>query len=381
MPRGFGFDVVSRSSRSKARLGLLRTAHGVVETPAIVPVATQGAIKALPWEPVKAAGTQLVISNTLHLHLRPGAAVVKKHGGLHAFTGWDRPIFTDSGGYQVFSLGFGKEMGTGKVAKDGTAAVAAGAKPKGLKITEKGVEFRSYLDGSRLFIGPEESMATQRDLGADVVFAFDECPPPNADRAYMETSMARTHRWARRCRDFRLAPHQALYGVVQGGGFKDLRKQSARELAAMGFDGFGIGGEFGASTRAMTAMLAATVAELPDDKPRHLLGIGHPKDIIPVIKSGVDTFDCTVPTHYARHGVAFVPSGRLDLMKAKFLSDKKPIDPKCECATCKAHSRAYLCHLFRSREINALSLVTQHNLHYFNRTVAEARELIKKGLL
>ncbi len=382
MPRGFSFEITQRSTKSKARLGLLRTAHGTVETPAIVPVATQAAIKALPFELVNTTGSQLLISNTLHLHLRPGEKIVKHHGGLHKFMQWDKPLFTDSGGYQVFSLGFGKDLGLGgKVGKkaEGKEKIVAGSKAKEVKITEAGVTFRSYIDGAKLFMGPKESMAIQRDLGADVIFAFDECPPPSADHAYMKNSMERTHRWAKICRDTKLAPHQALYGIVQGGGFKDLRQQSARTLATMSFDGFGIGGEFGSSIKAMSTMLAATLAELPDELPRHLLGIGHPKDVLPVVRAGIDTFDCTVPTHYARHGIAFVRTGRLDLTKTALLTDKKPIDSRCACHTCTTYSRGYLTHLFRAHEMTGAALVTLHNLHFFNNMLAQVRADIKAG--
>lgn len=374
-------QILKRSKKSRARLGLLKTPHGTVETPALVTVATQASVKAVMPEQAVAAGSRLLICNTFHLHLKPGEKIVKAGGGLHRFMNWKRPLMTDSGGFQVFSLGFGRDAGVGKIgAPVRGGKVKRGHQPKLLKIGEEGVAFTSYLDGSRVFIGPEESMKIQAALGADIAFAFDECTPPHADRAYTEESLARTHRWAERCLKAR-NPKQALYGVVQGGRFKDLRALSARTIGAMPFDGIGIGGEFGDEKKTMTDMLRTVIAELPDAKPRHLLGIGHPDDIVRIIKEGVDTFDCTAPTQYARHGTVFTSRGRMDISKTKFLKDGKPLDPDCDCEACAGYSRRYLCHLYRSKELLAMTLLTIHNLAYFNRLVEKARNDIKRGLI
>ncbi len=371
--------ILKRSKKSRARLGILKTPHGEVETPTLVGVATQATVKALTVDQVKATGTGLLICNTFHLHLKPGEQVVKKAGGLHKFMGWKGPLMTDSGGYQVFSLGFGRDFGVGKIAHAPSKhKVGLKQQPKLLKITEEGVAFTSYLDGSRIFLTPEKSMQIQAALGADIAFAFDECTPPLADRAYTVQSMERTHRWAERCLKAR-DPKQAVFGIVQGSKFKDLRTLSARIIAAMPFDGFGIGGEFGYSKSDMSAMLRVVVKELPDNKPRHLLGVGHPEDLARVVKEGVDTFDCTVPTQYARHGTAFTSSGRIEITKSRYLADKKPLDPKCECSTCATYSRAYLCHLMRSKENTGGTLVTIHNLYYFQALMAKIRSDIKKG--
>lgn len=375
------FKIKKKSSKSKARLGILRTPHGDVETPAYVSVATQGVVKALTAEQAEATGAQLLIANTYHLHIRPGEAIIKKNGGLHEFMHWKRPIMTDSGGFQVFSLGFGRDYKTGKVSKEGDQAVIEmGQQPKLLKITPDGVLFRSYYDGSEMFLGPKESIKIQEKIGADIIFAFDECPSPLADHAYVDNSLIHTHAWANLCLKTKKSK-QALYGIVQGGRFKDLREKSARFIGALPFDGFGIGGEFGADKKSMTAMLGAVTPHLPETKPRHLLGIGHIDDIIPIIKSGVDTFDCITPTHYARHGYAFTAKGKLNLNRASFLNDKNPLDKKCSCFVCQNYSRGYITHLLKANEITPLSLLTFHNMYFFNAYVKKMREEIKKGSL
>lgn len=375
------FKVLRRSRKSRARLGVLHTSHGEVETPCLVPVATQGSIKTLTWPQVEATGSKLLIANTFHLHLKPGERVVAKLGGLHKFTGWRGPFMTDSGGYQVFSLGFGRELGTGKVLlKQESTTVVAGRQPKLLEIRETGVSFTSYLDGAELFLGPRESIKIQERLGADIMYAFDECPPPQASPAYLRESLTRTHRWAAQSLAARTT-RQALFGIVQGGRVKALRVASAKFIAGLPFDGFGIGGEFGAEKRDMVQMLNWVNDELPQDKPRHLLGIGYPEDITKIIQAGVDTFDCIVPTHLARHGVAFTPQGRLDLKKTKFLSERAPLERGCPCETCQVHSRSYLAHLVRAKEITGLALLTLHNLTYFHRLVAAVRRSIRQGRL
>ncbi|MFH1188431.1 MAG: tRNA guanosine(34) transglycosylase Tgt [bacterium] len=371
------FHLIKQSNKSRARLGILKTPHGEILTPAIVPVATQATIKTLSSDEVIKTKSQLVICNTYHLHLRPGETVVKKAGGLHSFMNWQKPVMTDSGGYQVFSLGFGTDYGVGKILKKQQGIlVKAGAQPQKVKLTEDGVYFRSHIDGSKLFIGPKESICIQEKLGADIIFAFDECTPTMADYEYTKISLDRTHRWAKRClREKR--SDQALYGIVQGGKYKDLRIESARYLSTLPFDGFGIGGEFGYNKRSMNNMLRWVVCNLPSGKPRHLLGIGHPEDIPNIIRQGIDTFDCIVPTHYGRHGVAFTSRGRLDVRKSKYLKDMAPLDRKCMCEVCGTYSRSYIAHLFRAKEITGLKLVSFHNLFFFNTFVERIREKIK----
>jgi queuine tRNA-ribosyltransferase len=375
------FKILKKSAKSKARLGVIETDHGAVETPALIPVATQASVKTLTSELLPQTGTQAVIMNTFHLHLRPGEKIVNRAGGLHKFSNIDLPIMTDSGGFQVFSLGFGRDLGGGKINKQKTKhMVRPGAQPKLLKITEDGVLFRSPLDGTKLFLGPKESMRIQESLGADIIFSFDECTPPAANHAYTKQSLLKTHRWAKECLAVQNST-QALFGIVQGGKFKDLRIVSAKVIGAMPFDGFGIGGEFGNDKRTMVNMLGWVNRELPESKPRHLLGIGHPEDIPQVIKAGADTFDCIVPTHYARHGVAFTSTGRVEISKSKFLKDKSSLDRKCGCEVCVGYSRSYLCHLFRAKEVTGLTLLTIHNLYFFNGLVANLRKMIKQGKL
>ncbi len=375
------FKVSYKSKKSNARIGILKTPHGEIETPSFVGVATQAVVKTLTAEEVKQTNSQILISNTFHLHLKPGEQFLKKAGGIHKFMNWDRPLMTDSGGFQVFSLGFGRDHGVGKILKEKTdLKVTTKNKPKNVKITEDGVFFRSPKDGQKLFIGPRESIKIQEAIGADIMFAFDECTSPIADYYYTKQSLEKTHRWAEICLKSKKTK-QALYGIVQGGKFEDLRTESSKFIGSLPFDGFGIGGEFGDEKHTMTDMLGFTLPYLPEEKPRHLLGIGHLEDIPEIIKSGVDTFDCIVPTHYARHGVAFTSEGRLDMRKTKFLTEKKPLDPKCDCTTCKNYKRNYICHLLKADEITSLRLMTMHNLYFFNAYVEKLRNDIKSGRL
>ena len=373
------FKIIKKSKKSNARLGILKTPHGEIETPAFVGVATQSAVKTLTSEEVSNTNTQILIANTYHLHLRPGEKTIKDSHGIHKFMNWPKPIMTDSGGFQVFSLGFGKDFGMGKMLKtQSEKKISINQQPKLLEITEDGVLFRSYIDGQKIFLGPKESIKIQEDLGADIIFAFDECTSPIADYAYTKKSLSKTHRWAKLCLDYKKSK-QALYGIVQGGKFKDLRIESAKVIGKMPFDGFGIGGEFGDDKKIMQKMLRWVNEKLPEEKTRHLLGIGHIDDMALIIKEGVDTFDCTIPTHYARHGMAFTPKGRLDFNKKDFQNDKRPVDPKCQCPTCQNYSRSYIHHLLRAKEITPLRLLTFHNLYYFNKIVEEYREKIKQG--
>lgn len=374
------FRILKKSKKSRARLGILKTPHGEVETPAFVPVATQAAVKALSTEEALRTGSQILIANTFHLHLKPGEAIVKKGGGVHGFMKWPRPLMTDSGGFQVFSLGFGSDLGMGKMLKEKSdAEIAPGQQPRKIQITEDGVWFRSPIDGKKLFIGPKESMRIQEALGADIIFAFDECTSPVANHAYTKLSLEKSHRWAERClREKR--SKQALYGIVQGGKFRDLREESARFIGALPFDGFGIGGEFGDDKAIMMRMIRWVVDNLPEGKPRHMLGIGHLKDIPKIIASGIDTFDCIIPTHYARRGIAFTSHGTLNMRQVKYYRQHAPLDRNCPCAVCATYTRAYITHLFRAGELEAYSLLTFHNLSYFNAFVASIRTKIRKGL-
>ena len=373
------FKIEYKSKKSNARIGILKTPHGEIETPAFVGVATQAVVKTLTSKEVEEAKSTILISNTFHLHLKPGEQFLKKAGGIHEFMQWNHPLMTDSGGFQVFSLGFGRDHGVGKILKEKTnLTIKAGKKPKNVKITEDGVFFRSPKDGQKLFIGPKESIAIQEAIGADIMFAFDECTSPVADYFYTKKSLEKTHRWAQICLDSKKTD-QALYGIVQGGKFEDLRTESAKFIGSLAFDGFGIGGEFGDEKRTMSDMLQFTLPYLPDKKPRHLLGIGHLDDISEVMRSGIDTFDCIVPTHYARHGVAFTSEGKLDMRKTKYLTDKSLLDEKCLCSTCTIYTKGYITHLLRAREITALRLLSMHNLFYFNTYVEKLREDIKSG--
>ena len=378
------FEITKQSKKSRARLGLLETSHGVVETPAFVPVATQATIKTLTAEETKATNSQLVISNTFHLHLKPGEDIVKQGGGLHKFSNWDRPIMTDSGGFQVFSLGFGRDLQVGKVLKffeggEAKEQIKVGQQPKFVKITPEGVHFRSPINGEKLFIGPKESMAIQAKLGADIIFAFDECTAPLSTLPYIKRALKRTHDWAKICVEQKIGKHQALFGIVQGSHYQDLRYESSTFINSLPFDGFGIGGDLGSTKEMMVQILDWTIPFLDQAKPRHLLGIGRLEDMEMIIRGGVDTFDCTVPTHYARNGIAFTSAGKLDMRKREFLTDKKPLDPKCGCPVCGVYKRNFIAHMFKAKEMTALRHLTFHNLYYFNHYVAQIREQIKKG--
>jgi len=377
------FQIIKKSQKSRARLGILKTSHGAVETPAFVPVATQAAVKALTADQALETKSQILIANTFHLHLKPGENIIKKAGGLHNFMQWSRPLMTDSGGFQVFSMGFGKDHGVGKILKKKSSVkITANTQPSAIKITDTGVWFRSPIDGKKIFLGPRESMRIQHALGADIIFAFDECTSPMADYDYTARSLEKSHLWAEECLKYKNKKSAAaLFGIVQGGKFEDLRRASARFIGSLPFDGFGIGGEFGDDKRQMAKMIGWVVDELPPKKPRHLLGIGHPEDILHIIKSGIDTFDCIAPTHYARRGVAFTSRGALDLGKKSFARDLKSLDRTCACSVCARFTRSYISHLFRAKEITALSLLTIHNLFYFNTLVARARDDIRRGCI
>ena len=341
--------------QSGARAGLLTTPHGQVKTPVYMPVGTQAVVKAMTVPEMKELGAQIMLSNTYHLNLRPGADIVKAAGGLHRFMAWDRPILTDSGGFQVFSLA---ELN---------------------KISEEGVAFRNHLDGSKLMMTPESSMQIQQDLGADIAMAFDVCSPYPCEYDAAKADMERTHRWARRCLDAHTRPDQALFGIVQGAFYADLRITSAQTLAGMDFPGYGIGGlSVGEPKDIMYEMLDALIPHLPADKPRYLMGVGTPDCLLEGVLRGVDMFDCVLATRIARNGTVLTRHGRLVVRNARYKADFAPIEEGCDCYTCLHHSRAYVRHLINTGEITGGRLCSIHNLRYLTRLMECAREAILK---
>ncbi|HEY2161203.1 MAG TPA: tRNA guanosine(34) transglycosylase Tgt [Solirubrobacteraceae bacterium] len=375
------FTVRARSSTSQARAGTLHLAHGEVSTPAFVPLATRGAVKTLEPREVEALGYEMVLGNTFHLMLAPGPELIEELGGLGAFMRWERPIITDSGGFQVFSMGHGgvadEIKGRGRPETDGAI----------LAIEEEGVRFRSYVDGSERFLGPEASMSVQAALGSDIALVFDECTPFHVSREYTARSMERTHRWLERCLEWHEmhGPEgQAVYGIVQGGVERELRLESSAVVAASECDGIAIGGSLGQEKAQMHEVVGWTTAELDrlaSERPRHLLGIGDVDDLLDCVELGVDTFDCALPTRLGRHGVALVPDPatrwRVDLVKGRWRGSTDPILEGCECPACAGgFSRAYLHYLLRAGELTALRLVTMHNLAYIARLMADLRGAI-----
>ncbi len=379
------FKIIKKSKKSKARLGIIKTPHGIIRTPSWVPVATQAVVKTLTSEEVKKAKSQILICNTFHLHLKPGERIIEKEGGLHNFMNWQFPLMTDSGGFQVFSLGFGRDLGVGKVLKyfpenSLVEVIEAKKQPKNLKITPEGVYFKSFIDGKELFLGPKESIKIQEKLGADIIFAFDECTSPLCSFDYAKKSLERTNKWAKICLKVKRS-NQSIFGIIQGSRYKNLRQESAKFINSLGFDGFGIGGDLGKTKKEMKKILTWVIPFLDERKPRHLLGIGKLEDIENIIKLGIDTFDCIVPTRYGRHGIAFTSQGRIDLGKRKFLNDKNPIDKKCSCYVCQNYRRNYISHLFRAGEVTANRLITFHNIYFFNSFVEKMRKKIREGKL
>lgn len=390
------FRIIKKAKNSRARSGVIETKHGVIHTPAFIPVGTQATVKGLTVEQLKEIGAESVLCNTYHLYLRPGDKTIKKLGGLHKFMNWDRPIWTDSGGFQAFSLGAAMEHGVSKIANifpeegEKEHAPRLPKADKFARITEDGVEFRSHLDGSKHFFTPEKSMEIQKNLGADLIFAFDECTSPLHDYAYTKKAMERTHRWAVRClastklkskSEKGKTDEQALLGIVQGGAYKDLRVESAKFIGSLDFDGFGIGGSLGKSKADMFKVLDWSVPLLPENKPKHLLGIGSPEDIWEAVKRGIDTFDCVAPTRLGRNGSALVrrslgAGGNLNIKSGRYLKDKNPIDKKCDCYTCQNYTRAYVSHLFKAKEMLGPILTTIHNLRFMENLFKEIRKKI-----
>jgi len=379
------FTVEHRDPGSRARSGNIVTPHGTVRTPAFVPLATRGAVKGLEPADVAGLGFQMVLGNTFHLLLQPGPDLIARLGGLHEFMGWRGPIVTDSGGFQVFSMGHGKVADEIKGRRE-TGGDRGGAI---LAIEEEGVRFRSYVDGTERFLGPEDSMAVQAALNSDLALAFDECTPFHVSREYTESSTERTHRWLERCLTWH-AEHgpagQLVYGIVQGGVHEDLRRGSARTVAATGCDGIAIGGSLGREKAEMHEVVGWATGELPEERPRHLLGVGEIDDLLRGVELGIDTFDCAVPTRLGRHGMALVPAPeqrwRMDVTKAPMRDAPEPILEGCPCPACAGgYSRAYLHHLFRARELLGLRLLTLHNLAFVSGLMADLRGALAAGTL
>ncbi len=384
----FSFEIIKKLSKKLGRAGVITTPHGNIETPAFVCVGTKATVKSLTPEMLSDIGAQVVLANTYHLYLEPGSELVAKAGGFPKFMNWRGPTMTDSGGFQVFSLGaaFGERVS--KVAKGSVAEIpedgGTGNHAKLVDINEEGVTFKSHLDGSSHRFTPESSMKIQWDLGADMIFAFDECTSPQATYAYQKDAMDRTHRWAKRS----LEAHekldqdnvQALFAVVQGGRHKDLRKESAATLAGMKtergaeFDGFGIGGSFDKDD--IGTAVEWVNESLPEEKPRHLLGIGEPLDILGAVENGCDLFDCVAPTRIARNGTLYTSKGKINILNAQFREDFSPINENCGCYTCKNYTRAYVAHLFRTKEILANTLGSIHNLYFIVNFVKDIRASI-----
>jgi queuine tRNA-ribosyltransferase len=378
------FEVTARQER--ARAGVLHTAHGDVRTPAFVPLATKGSVRGLEPHEVAALGYDMVLGNTFHLMLEPGEGLIERLGGLHRFMRWDGPIITDSGGFQVFSMGHGTVADEIKARPPSGNASGQGAI---LAIEEAGVRFRSYVDGAERFMGPEDSMAVQAALASDIALVFDECTPFHVSRDYTARSTERTHRWLQRCLDWH-ARHgpagQLVYGIVQGGVYQDLRAESAGTVAASACDGIAIGGSLGRDKAQMYEVVEWTTAALPEDRPRHLLGVGDVDDLLRGVELGIDTFDCAMPTRLGRHGVAVVPDPearwRVDLAKGRFKDSPEPILAGCRCPACTGgYSRAYLRHLLKAGELLAQRLVTLHNLVFVSDLMADLRQAIAAGRL
>ncbi len=349
------FTLHSRSSECAARRGEVQTKHGTFQTPVFMPVGTQATVKAVTPENLKEMSAEIILGNTYHLYIRPGHELIERFGGLHGFMNWNRPILTDSGGFQIFSL------------KDLT------------KITEEGAAFRSHLDGSKLFLSPEDAISVQESLGSDIMMCLDTCIPYPADSEETIQATELTNRWARRCREAQNPTGQLLFGIVQGGMFPELRKRAAEDLVDIGFDGYALGGlSVGESKTLMHEMTEATVPYLPHDYPVYLMGVGTPEDLVEGVWRGVDMFDCVMPTRNARNGTLFTSRGKVVIKNAAHREDERPLDEECSCYTCRNYSRAYLRHLFQAREILAYHLNTIHNLHYYLHLMADIRKAIEK---
>jgi queuine tRNA-ribosyltransferase len=349
------FKLIHQDKNSKARLGKLITAHGEIETPCFMPVGTQGSVKTLSPRELQDAGAQIILSNAYHLFLRPGKEVIKKAGGLHRFISWPKPILTDSGGYQIFSLALLR------------------------KVNDEGVEFQSHIDGLKHFLTPENVLEIQGDLGSDIIMPLDECVHYPCARDHAELAMERTINWARRSKRHMAGDRQLLFGIVQGATYEDLRRECAKRIREIKFDGYAIGGvSVGEPKNLRYNIVDLTADLLPDDSPRYLMGVGLPQDIIEAVGAGVDMFDCVVPTRYGRNGTAFTSAGKITVRNSPFIEDFLPLDADCSCYTCRNFSRAYLRHLFNAEEILGLRLVSLHNVHFYLELMRRAQEAIRQ---
>jgi queuine tRNA-ribosyltransferase len=390
------FIVKKKLNNMLGRAGVLETPHGSIETPAFVPVATKATVKALTPEQVENLGAEVTLANTYHLYLEPGDERIRRLGGLHKFMNWSKPTMTDSGGFQVFSLGaaYGKELSK-VVAKSNPSELIPERSldsevPRLAEIGQDGVSFRSHHDGNLHYLTPEKSIEIQHNLGADIIFAFDECTSPNENLRYQEEALERTHRWAKRSLDrhkelessknssaldeVEMTLPQALFGIVQGGREESLRKRSAEYIGSLDFDGFGIGGSF--AKEDMETAVRWVNEILPADKPRHLLGIGEPEDLFMGVENGVDLFDCVAPTRNGRGGTLYTAQGKINIRNAEFREDAGPVDPECGCDVCKNYSRAYICHLYRAHEMLGGTLGSMHNLYFIINLVKRMRRSI-----
>ena len=344
------YELLHVDKNTGARRGIVHTPHGDIQTPVFMPVGTQATVKSMTPEELKQIGAQIILSNTYHLYLRPGQDIVKMAGGLHKFMNWDRPILTDSGGFQVFSLG---DLRT---------------------IAEEGVEFKSHLDGSKLFFSPESVMKTEEDLGADIIMAFDECCPYPSTYEYTKNSMERTTRWAKRCKEAHTTENQALFAIIQGGFFEDLRKQSAKDLIELDLPGYAIGGiSVGEPKEKFIEMLRYTAPLMPENKPRYLMGVGTPDYLIEAALAGIDMCDCVLPTRIARNGTAMTWNGKIVVRNATYEKDFTPLDPECDCYACKNYTRAYIRHLVKTKEILGTRLLSIHNLYFLTKLMERVR--------
>ncbi len=356
MKHAVTYELLKSDSRTKARRGIVHTPHGDIQTPVFMPVGTQATVKAMRPEQVADMGANIILSNTYHLYLRPGQDIVKEAGGLHKFMNWDRAILTDSGGFQVFSLG------------------------KLRKITEEGVKFQSHIDGSRHMLTPEKAVEIQNALGSDIMMAFDECAPYPADRNYVKNSLERTTRWLKRCKDaHKDIERQSLFGIMQGGMYKDLRKQSAEEIVELDLPGYAIGGlSVGEPKELMLDVLDECVDYLPQEKARYLMGVGTPDYLFEGVERGIDMFDCVLPTRIARHGLCMTSHGRVNIKNAKYERDFTPLDAECDCYTCRNYSKAYLRHLFKADEMLSAMLLSNHNIHFLLKMMENIRTAIEE---
>ncbi len=392
----FTFTIQKRDG--KARTALFKTPHGIIHTPAFCPVATKATVKTLSSHDLEEIGAEILMCNTYHLYLKPGTKTMKRMGGLHQFMNWKKPIITDSGGFQAFSLGMGIEHGIGKFDNifpdepnlDGSRGKRQGKQAQPGRsmtvITDQGIEFRSIYDSSKHFLTPKGSLQIQKDLGSDLTLVLDECTSPLSDYNYTKNSMERTHRWAKEQIKYK-NKQQFMFGIIQGGYFEDLRKESARVISSLPFDGIAIGGSLGKTKADMHKILEWALPFLPENKPRHLLGIGTVEDIFESVKRGIDLFDCVGPTRIARAGYAYIrpESGgrknnkyRIHVTNGSFRHDKKPLDTNCTCKMCKTYTRAYVYHLFKSREMLASRIVSYHNVYFFLKLMEEIRQAINR---